>query len=59
MGAKSVGVRVSKRFLHQGFQSMLINAWLIRSPYVPYMFPLSIPYYIRIPCFGLALVFFS
>ena len=52
-------VGMPKRFFYLGFQSMLINARVIRSPYVPYMLPLSIPYYNWIPCYGFPLLFFS
>ena len=49
----------SKRFLYQCFKCRSINACLIRSPYVPYVFPLSIPLHNWIPCYGFPLLFFS
>lgn len=50
---------VSKRFLYQCFKCRSINACLIRSPYVPYVFPFTIPLHNWIPCCGFPLVFFS
>ena len=50
---------VSKRFLSSVFFYRSINAYVIRSPYVPYTFPLSIPLHNWIPCCGFPLVFFS
>jgi hypothetical protein len=58
MSAKSVDVRVSKRFLYQGFVYRSINGLSIHSPYVPSISPCLIPYDNRSPCIGLSLLFF-
>jgi len=57
MGANGVGVRVSKRFLYQGFDLRSINAYLVSIPCLPYRIPLSIPYKIKIPYAGLSFYF--
>lgn len=58
MGANGVCRSRSKRFLIVCFASRSINAYLIRSPYVPSISPCLIPYDNESPCIGLPLYFF-